>query len=282
MIFDIDRSETVIEAVDTITARWFNVRELYRKLKDNDETDSPRFWAIPNHLLEATANQLAQPLDVFVHNWCNCCFANDLEIIGYHCTRAHNQQLFQEQGIIPVNERNIEIFFSIVDLAFQPFIFSNEHKRELFEIIKNNSSWKYRSGKTPGPYFFLSYKDAKSTNNYFHKYGTELWWPFVDIMLRYCQNKKDIAFPCSDRNKCREIIAGKLSPLIIHCAIPFSILPSHNYYIFCMLKAYFLFVDPEDDSDNLFEGYSIDLCGKTLDPKYIFKIEEINEAETSI
>jgi hypothetical protein len=81
--------------------------------------------------------------------------------------------------------------------------------------------------------------------------------------------------PWSDRNECRKLIAEKLRPLIIHCAIPFSILPVDNYYIFCMLRGYFLFIDLDDDSANLFEGYSIDLCGSSLDPKYILKIEEI-------
>ena len=44
-----------------------------------------------------------------------------------------------------------------------------------------------------------------------------------------------------------------------------------------MLKAYFLYIDPEDESDNPFEGSSIDLCGSPLDPKYILQIEEVIE-----
>ena len=43
---------------------------------------------------------------------------------------------------------------------------------------------------------------------------------------------------------------------------------------FCILKAFFNFIDPDDDSNNLFEGYSIDLKGNKLDTEHIVRIEE--------
>ena len=58
---------------------------------------------------------------------------------------------------------------------------------------------------------------------------------FLDVLIKYCQDRK-IALPWSDRNEFRKLIAEKLRPLIIHCAIPFSILPVGNYYIFLVLK----------------------------------------------
>ena len=64
-------------------------------------------------------------------------------------------------------------------------------------------------------------------------------------------------------------------PLIIHCEIPFSILPNKKYNIFCTLKAYLNFLDPEDGAEDLFEGAPIDLNGNPLKPKYIVRIEEI-------
>lgn len=277
MILDIDRVVSVIETVETIA--WFDVRKLYEKLKGDNETDSINFWHISAHLLHAISARLGQSIEVFVHDWRARCFASDLEVMGYHCTRVHDPKIFRDQGIISLDDNSIEIFFSQLELVFSTFSLHVGQKQELIQIIKNDSRWKYRSGKGAGPYFFLSYKNAQMPGNFFHASGTEILWLFVDILLQYCQNKK-IAFPCSDRNECRKIIAGELRPLIIHCAIPFSNLPAGNYYIFCMLRAFFLFIDPEDDSDNLFEGYSIDLCGNSLDPRYILKIEEINEKKS--
>ena len=164
----------------------------------------------------------------------------------------------------------------MVKLAFPVFSLLQRQKEEIIQLIENDSTWKYRSGKGSGPYFFLSYRNASEPDNFFHASGTEIWWLFCDILIKYCKAKQ-IAMPWSGRNECRKFIAGKLKPLIIHCAIPFSILPVDNYYIFCMLRAFFLFIDPDDDSANLFEGYSLDLCGSSLDPKYIQQIEEINK-----
>jgi hypothetical protein len=100
----------------------------------------------------------------------------------------------------------------------------------------------------------LSYKSAKDPNNHYFK-GPE-------ILL-------GVAGHQPDNDPKRSI------PLIVHCEIPFSILIEGNYYIFCALKAYLNFLDPEDESVNLFYGASIDLKGMSLDPKYIVEIEEV-------
>ncbi|MFC1867189.1 hypothetical protein ACFL0H_03540 [Thermodesulfobacteriota bacterium] len=72
-----------------------------------------------------------------------------------------------------------------------------------------------------------------------------------------------------------DVDPAKSVPLIIHCAIPYSILSEKDYFAFCVLIAYFNSLDPEDDLNNLFDGYSIDLKGKGLDPRHIVKIEQI-------
>ena len=114
---------------------------------------------------------------------------------------------------------------------------------------------KYRATTGAGPCFFLSYQDAKNPNH------------------PYCQRGPEVLLGC--KGKQQNNISSESIPLIIHCAIPFSILPDFKYYVFCILRAYFIFIDPEDDSGNLFEGYSIDLMGKALDQQHIVKVEEL-------
>jgi len=101
----------------------------------------------------------------------------------------------------------------------------------------------------------LSYKSAKDPNHNFFN-GPE-------ILLAVAGHQP------SNNSK-------KSLPLIIHCEIPFFILPNKDYYTFCTLMAYFNLLDPENDTENYFKGYSIDLKGMALDPKHIVKIEEIN------
>lgn len=130
---------------------------------------------------------------------------------------------------------------------------------ETIKIFKDREQskkemWEYRSQR-PGPYFLLSYAYAKNPNNHFCKSGPEI--------LLGCPGYQVDVNP------------DKSIPLVIHCAIPYSILPDKDYYTFCILRAYFNSIDPEDDSNNLFEGYSIDLKGNALDPQYIVRVEEI-------
>lgn len=275
MILDIDDSSTVVGTVEAITKDWFNVRQLYWNLKDNGETESSHFWMnVDNHLLKIISNNIGQSLDEFLHIWKEKCLKNDLKIMGYHCTRYHKQEVFKEQGILPLTESIIDDFISETVSTFQSFKLSHEQKRELKEKIKEDDLWKYRSGKGAGPYFLVSYKDAQRPQNHFRKSGSEVLWSCADVLIQYCQDE-NILFPCSDRFKYRKIISEKLIPMIIHCTIPFSILPVPDIdcYTYYMIIAYFNFIDPEEDLNNFFEGHSIDLKGNSLDRQYIIKIE---------
>ena len=59
MILDIDRAESVTEAVEAIA--WFDIRKLYKDLKDGHETDSGNFWNISDCLLKTISSGLSQP-----------------------------------------------------------------------------------------------------------------------------------------------------------------------------------------------------------------------------
>jgi hypothetical protein len=191
--------------------------------------------------------------------------------MGYHCTRSTNKDVFHDQGVLPLSEKIIESFFSIIFSEFQIHL-DERQKNELFEKIITDDKWIYRAGKGKGPYFLLSYKDAKNSNNSFHSYGSEVWWVCVDVFLCYCKANKTTIL--GNRNQCRNLIAKKMVPLIVHCAIPYDLIDGNlEYYIFCIFRAYFNFIDPEDDMT--FEGYSIDLKGRTLMPGHIIEIEEL-------
>lgn len=115
---------------------------------------------------------------------------------------------------------------------------------------KSQTLWEYRFQRSPGPWFLLSYRYAK--NSGFCIKGPE-------ILL--ARNGYHIG-----------VDPAKSVPLIIHCVIPYSILSGKDYLAFCILRAYFNFLDPDDDLT--FDGYSLDLNGKSLAPQYIVRTEE--------
>src|SRR5574340_478090 len=230
MILDIDRADSVTGIIEAIA--WFDIRKLYKDLKNGHETDSSNFWHISDCLLKSTSSRLLLRLTDFIDKWRASCISNDLKIMGYHCTRIHDLKIFMEKGIIPLDDGIIDSFFLMLNFAFPSFLLSQGQKEEIIHLINNDSTWKYRRSKGSGPYFFLSYHNASKRDNSFHASGTEIWWLFCDILIKYCQDRL-IVLPWSDRNECRELIAEKLRPFIIHCAIPFAILPAENYYIFC-------------------------------------------------
>jgi hypothetical protein len=188
MLLDIDKIESVIESVETIA--WFDVRKLYKDLKTDNETHSINFWNITEHLLRVVSVRLGQSQEAFIDYWRNRCLAIGVEIMGYHCTRIHDPQIFRNQGIIPLNENSLETFFSLLKLAFPTFLLPDRQKQELIQIIKDDSIWKYRAGTGAGPYFFLSCRSARNPDNSFYASGTEIWWLFVDILIKYCHDKQ--------------------------------------------------------------------------------------------
>lgn len=237
MIVDIDNSESVQALVGRVSEYWFDPKGMYCDFKANGKTNSPDFWAITDRLLANISEYFDQKSDEFLDTWNQKCVTLGARIMGYHCTRHSNKEVFAEKGILPLSNETIRIF----------------ENRNLSMGAKG--MWEHRSQRSPGPYFLLSYKDAKNPNNYFCISGPEI--------LLACAGYQVDADP------------AKSIPLVIHCAIPYSILPDKDYYAFCILRAYFNSIDPEDDSNNLFEGYSIDLKGNALDPQYIVRVEEM-------
>ena len=235
MIIDIDNSSSVQSFVSMITSGWFDIDGIYYDLKSDSQTNWTNFWNITDSMIDIISNCLGHTSEEFLKNWEKKCTEHDVKIMGYHCTRHSNKEVFTINGVLPLSEETINL--------------SQTQKR-----LDAENLWDYRSKRGSGPYFFLSYKSAKNPDNHFFK-GPE-------ILLAV--NGKQ---PSSN--------SEKSIPFILHCAIPFSILPDKNYYIFCILRAYFNFLDPEDDIENFFEAYSIDLKGNVLDPQHIVRIENI-------
>ena len=236
MILDIDNSNSVQSFVIKITANWFDIDSMYYALKSDSQTNWGDFWNITDYMIEIASNYLDCVSRDFLTIWEQKCLDHDAMLMGYHCTRHSNKSVFTDNGILPLSEKTIAI--------------SSVKKN-----IKVKEAWEYRSKIGVGPYFFLSYKAAKNPDNYF------------------CRNGPEILLTCAGHQPTN--ISEKSIPLIMHCAIPFSILPNKKYYTFCILRAYFNLLDPEDDSGNLFESYSIDLNGMALKPQHIVRIEEI-------
>lgn len=235
MILYIDNSKSVQTFVRKITSDWFDVDSMYYELKSDSQTNWTNFWNITDSMINTISNYLKCSPDQFLKFWEEKCFIYGGMVKGYHCTRHSNKEVFFKNGILPLSEKTIE--------------YSNNHQQpDAVEI------WNYRSTIGAGPYFCLSYKSAKDPNNHYFN-GPE-------ILLAVNGHQPTMN-------------SEKSIPLIIHCEIPFSILHNKKYFIFCTLKAYLNFLDPEDGTEDLFEGASIDLNGNHLEPKYIVRIEEI-------
>jgi hypothetical protein len=236
MIVDIDNRESIKTAIELITKGWFNLDEMYARLKATGKTDSSGFWNIHADMLAAISCILRCSSNEFLREWDQRCIDNDTKFMGYHCTRHSNKQVFLEKGILPLSEETVRL--------------SNDS----CQSAREDSMREYRFERSPGPFFLLSYKCAKKPDNSF------------------CLNGPEILLRCVGHHVGVDL--SKSIPLIIHCVIPYSLLSETDYFAFCVLLAYFNFLDPEDDSSDIFDGYSIDLRGKALKPKYIVKIEE--------
>lgn len=208
---------------------------MYYNLKTDSQINWTDFWNISDSLVNTISNSLQCSSEYFLKTWEKRCSENNARIKGYHCTRHSNKEVFYKNGILPLSQETVEID-------------QDQTRSEASDI------WNHRSTVGAGPYLCLSYKSAKAPNNQYFK-GPE-------ILLGVDGHQ-----PNNDPQRS--------SPLIVHCEIPISILSDKNYYIFCALKAFLNFLDPEDESVNHFDGASIDLKGRSLDPEYIVKIEEV-------
>lgn len=238
MIFNIDSPDSVQFFVKQITQDWFDVNNLYSEIKEESLTSNSEFWKIPGKFINIISKHLGYSSNEFLEIFGKKCLTHNAEIMGFHCTRHSDKNAFLKKGILPLSDETIK--------------FSEEQHSENAEQFLT-----YRTNKSPGPFLFLSYLSALDTNNTFCKKGAEI--------LLACRGRQT------------GNIRSESQPLIIHCTIPFSLLPNKDFYVFCILVAYFNFLDPEDNTRNLFDGYSIDLKGNSLDPKFILKIEQINE-----
>ena len=237
IIIDIDNSESVQGAVIGLSEGWFDPVETYADLKSNEKTKSPDFWAIDGQMLTDVSGFLGSTLAQFLSEWDQRCIANNIKFMGYHCTRHNDKQVFIEKGVLPLSEEMIKL------------------SEDKVQTEQGQSIWEYRFKLSPGPWFLLSYKCAKKPEN------------------QFCLNGPEILLACTGDHV--DVDTAKSVPLIIHCAIPYLVLSDKDYFAFCVLRAYFNSLDPEDDLDNLFDGYSIDLKGKVLESRHIVKIEQV-------
>lgn len=272
MIVDIDNKDSILSFLEIQTEGWFNAYNLYNEIHHAGKTKSPNFWSDSNELLRTVTEYLHFDLDKFLKEWNSRCLFNRLKVMGYHCTRQNSEDIFYNKGILPLSDEVIGIFLSTVVSEFQIPSLTENQKDEIAATIIKDGRWEYRSGKGVGPYLFLSYMDSKNQDNDFHVNGSEIFWLFIDCFLEYCR-LNNIDSGCSDRLTFRNTISKKLLPFIIHCEIPFSILCHKNFITFCILRAFFNFIDPEY-MDNIFEGYSIDMNGNILESRYIVLIEQ--------
>lgn len=237
MVIDIDNSDSLQASVSRLSEGWFDPVKMYADLKANEKTNSPDFWGSAVQMLTDVSGFLGWTSEQFLNKWDQRCIANNTKFMGYHCTRHNDKRVFIEKGVLPLSEETIKL---------------SEDKGQ---TAQGKSMWEYRSQRSPGPWFLLSYKCAKDPKNHF------------------CLKGPEILLACAGHHV--DVDPTKSIPLIIHCAIPYLALSEKDYFAFCVLRAYFNFLDPEDDLNNLFDGYSIDLRGKGLDPRHIVSIEQI-------
>ena len=177
MILDIDNSESVQAVVNKLTEYWFNPDKMYSDLKANGKTNSPDFWGITDHMIDNISEDLNQTPEEFLNIWNQKCVTCSVKIIGHHCTRHSNKEVFTGKGILPLSDETIKI-----------------HRNQNMEAER---MWEYRSQRSPGPWFLLSYKDAKNPNNHFCNNGPEILLacdgyqpniePAKSIPLRICE-----------------------------------------------------------------------------------------------
>lgn len=149
MIIDIDNPESVRAVVSQVSKGWFDPVEMYAGLKADGKTNSSDFWHIATQMLFDVSGFLSWTSAQFLNEWDQRCVDNNTKFMGYHCTRHSNKGVFIERGILPLSEETIKL---------------SEDKGQ---TAQGKSMWEYRSHRSPGPCFFLSYKCAKSPKNHF-------------------------------------------------------------------------------------------------------------------
>jgi len=276
MIIEIDDEKSVCSIVRNLTVDWFSIEYMYFQMKGNGKTNSGCFWTSSAPMLDAIADCLSMKPDSFRERWNHRCSEVGLKVMGYHCTRHRNRDFFLQRGILPLSDDIISAFFLEINTVLPLPSLTSTAIMEMTRSVVRDDKWKHRLNN-PGPYFLMSYKEAKISYNDYHQNGPEIWWLFIDHFLKYC-SENEIRMPFSDRAALRDIISKALTPFIIHCRIPYSMIPAKDWCTFNILRALFTFIDHEydpDDDPKEISNKAIDLNGQTLEPKYFNRIEAL-------
>jgi hypothetical protein len=255
-----------------ITRDWFDPTEIYLTMKKNGITEKSGFWFKTDRLLSQISKQIsvteAELLNIFTEK----CQETDLRIKSYHCTRCIRIQYYRDVGILPISERVIHSFFELLKNVRNDMPLAAVDYEKIFKAVVNDEQWKYRVEQGSGPYLFLSYKAASKSDNPFLVNGPESWWYCIDEFIKYYRkNIRSCIVP--NRLDLMKVLCEYLKPIIVHCIIPFSILPDRYYYIFYILRAFFNSIDPGETN---WDAYSLDLRGTSVAPVFIVQIEELS------
>lgn len=135
MILDIDNSISVQSFVREITSAWFDIDSMYYDLKSDSQTNWKKFWYYQDCMIKIISNYLGYTSEDFLERWAIKCTAHGAVLMGYHCTRHSDKEIFYKDGILPLSEKTIK------PCQYQK-------RPEAIEM------WNYRSTKGQGPYFF--------------------------------------------------------------------------------------------------------------------------------
>jgi hypothetical protein len=182
MIIDIDDETLVLPIVRNLTAGWFNIGDLYFQMKGNGKTSCGGFWTSSSPMLDTIADCLGMAGDSFRDRWNHRCSEVGLKVMGYHCTRHRDRDVFLQRGILPLSDEVISAFFSEINAVLKLPSLTSTAIEELTRSVVRDDKWKYRLSR-PGPCFLMSYKEAKIPDNDYHQNGPEIWWLFVDHLL---------------------------------------------------------------------------------------------------
>jgi len=109
MIIDIDNSSSVQSFVSMITSDWFDIDGMYYDLKSDPQTNWTNFWNITDSMINIISNCLGCTSEEFLKSCEKKCTEHDAKLMGYHCTRHSNKEVFTRNGILPLSEETINL-----------------------------------------------------------------------------------------------------------------------------------------------------------------------------
>ena len=236
-------------------------------------TKNAYFWQQNNYILDNISNELSIACEDFDEKYKERCQKLDLKFASCHCTRSNKPEAFKINGILPLSKDVLLVFLSEVLISFEISISDQDRDNFIINFTENDFYWQKRISNDLGPCFFLSCLEAKNEDNGYLRSGSEICWAFIDSLIQYC-NENSIVLPTTDRFELRKKMNKKMTPMAIHCLIPYSFLlettNDFTYYSRIMFQTYFNYLDPTDDH---FDRGEINLNGSKLEPKCIINIE---------